>query len=280
MHVERGAAWRRRQRRLRSWWRHEQQQVAAVLATVTHHSHFKVGTANDAPRSQKKVTSTEVGPAEYYKLSSDDGRPTGEEERPEALLEPWPQGKLLRHAGVGYEIVQSPDVPALQMVEQNSTAFYFEQTVDIPVPRSGGLQGSRPGQGSSASSSRSGVADETGQDVFRTFPLWKKSAGLGPHSGSELGADFTPWTPAAYAESMAGADDEFEAEAEVEEDAATRFAAGFRPMRVCTRFLEDQLGRPVWGCAYDDRCTFAHSWAELHPEASAHEHQLASYFPD
>ena len=57
--------------------------------------------------------------------------------------------------------------------------------------------------------------------------------GLGPHSGSELGADFNPWTPAAYAESMAGADDEFEAEAEaeaeVEEDAATRFAAGFRP---------------------------------------------------
>ena len=80
----------------------------------------------------------------------------------------------------------------------------------------------------------------------------KKSAGLGPHSGSELGADFNPWTPVAYAESMAGADDEFEAEAEaeaeVEEDAVTRFAAGFRPMRVCTRFLEHQLGRPVWGC--------------------------------
>ena len=107
--------------------------------------------------------------------------------------------------------------------------------------------------------------------------------GFGPHSGSELGADLNPWTPAAYAESMAGADDEFEAEseadAEVEEDAATRFAAGFRPLRVCTRFLEHQLERPVWVCAYGDRCTFAHSWAELHPEASAHEHQLASYFP-
>ena len=47
--------------------------------------------------------------------------------------------------------------------------------------------------------------------------------GLGPHSGSELGADLNPWTPAAYAESMAGADDESkaesEAEAEVEEGA-------------------------------------------------------------
>ena len=44
---------RRRQRRLRSWWRHEQQSIAPVLTTVTHHSHSKVGTANDAPRGQK-----------------------------------------------------------------------------------------------------------------------------------------------------------------------------------------------------------------------------------
>ena len=78
---------------LRSWWRHEQQTVAVVLATVTHHSHSKVGTAYDAPRGQKKVTSTRVGPAEYYELSSDDGRPTGGE-RPAALLEPLPQEKM------------------------------------------------------------------------------------------------------------------------------------------------------------------------------------------
>ena len=76
---------------------------------------------------------------------------------------------------------------------------------------------------------------------------------MGPHSGSELGADFTPWTPAVYAESMVIDDDESEAEseseAEVEEGAVTRFAAGFRPLRVCMRFLEHQMGRPVWGCA-------------------------------
>ena len=112
----------------------------------------------------------------------------------------------------------------------------------------------------------------------------KKSAGLGPHSGSELGADFNPWTPAAYADSMVLEEDESEAESEaevvVEEGAAARSAAGFRPLRVCTRFLEHQLGRPVWGCTFGDRCTFAHSWAEPHPEASAHEQQLASYFPD
>ena len=38
LHGDHGAAWRRRQRRLRSWWRHEQQTVAAVLATFQHHS--------------------------------------------------------------------------------------------------------------------------------------------------------------------------------------------------------------------------------------------------
>ena len=52
MDVERGAAWRRRQRRLRSWWRYEQRTVAAVLAAVTHHSHSTVGTANAALRGQ------------------------------------------------------------------------------------------------------------------------------------------------------------------------------------------------------------------------------------
>ena len=174
---------------------------------------------------------------------------------------------------------------------QGSTAFYGADHADFPVPPcrvgGGGLQGFLPGQGS-ASSSHVGSAQEAGQGVFRTFPLWKKSAGLGPHSGTELGADFTPWTPAAYAESMAGAyveiaESEAEAEAEAEaemEDAAARFAAGFRPLWVCTQFLQQQLGWPGWGCAYGDRCTFAHSWAELHPEASAHEQQLASHLPD
>ena len=32
LHGEHGAAWRRRQRRLRSWWRHEQQSVAMALS--------------------------------------------------------------------------------------------------------------------------------------------------------------------------------------------------------------------------------------------------------
>ena len=87
---------------------------------------------------------------------------------------------------------------------QNSTAD-VEQNVDIPAR--GGLHGFLPGQGSSSSRRFPGVADAGIQWGFRTFSRPEKSAGLGPHSGSQLGADFTPWTPAAYAESMAGAYD-------------------------------------------------------------------------
>ena len=57
---------------------------------------------------------------------------------------------------------------------QNSAASHVEQTVDNPVPRSGGLPGSRPGQGSAASSSHVGAADDAGQGVF---PPGKKVRG-------------------------------------------------------------------------------------------------------
>ena len=77
---------------------------------------------------------------------------------------------------------------------QGSTS-YLEQIVDIPAR--GGLQGFLPGQGSSSSSRLHGGTDEGIQGVFRTFPREEKSAEQGPHSRSELGADFTPWTPAA-----------------------------------------------------------------------------------
>ena len=77
---------------------------------------------------------------------------------------------------------------------QGSTA-YLEQIVDIPARE--GLQGFLPGQGSSPWSRLHGGTDAGIQGVFRTFPREEKSAEQGPHSGSELGADFTPWTPAA-----------------------------------------------------------------------------------
>ena len=101
------------------------------LATATRHSHSKVGTANAALRGQKTGTSTRVGPAVYYELSSDDDRPTGGE-RPAALHEPLPREKLLRHAGVGYEIVQSLDVLVPQMGEQLPNIVQFF-AVQLPV---------------------------------------------------------------------------------------------------------------------------------------------------
>ena len=39
------------------------------------------------------------------------------------------------------------------------------------------------------------------QGVFSTLLQNQQSARLGPHSGSELGAVFNPWTPAAYGNS-------------------------------------------------------------------------------
>ena len=105
--------------------------MAAVLATVTHHSHCKVGTANAALRGQKLGTSTEVGPAKYFELFSDGGRPTGSE-RPAGLLEPLPREKVKRQAGIGYEIVQILDVLVPQMVEQLPNIVQFF-AVQLPV---------------------------------------------------------------------------------------------------------------------------------------------------
>ena len=64
---------------------------------------------------------------------------------------------------------------------QGSTA-YLEQIAGFPAR--GGPQGFLPGQGSSSSSRFPGVADEGIQWGFRTFSRPEKSAELGPHSGS------------------------------------------------------------------------------------------------
>ena len=86
---------------------------------------------------------------------------------------------------------------------QSSTAPTVVQIVDIP---GGGLQGSRPGQVSPASSSFHSPAgwdddaDVPGQGVFRTILRPKKSAKLSPHSGSELLPESSPPTPAAQLE--------------------------------------------------------------------------------
>ena len=84
---------------------------------------------------------------------------------------------------------------------QSSTAV-AEQIVDIPVPH-----GSRLLQDPGLASLPSEVAGEAFQGFFSTFPRRKKSAKKGPHSGSELSADFTPSTPRAQQQSTSPAMD-------------------------------------------------------------------------
>ena len=110
-----GSAVRRRERRLRSFWRHEQMAVQMALATVTHHS-FQVGTAHDALRSQKPVTSA-------------GGM------RPPPLFEGRPQVRVQRHT-VEQRIEHTPylqilDAPVPQKVEQLVDSF---KDLDSHVP--------------------------------------------------------------------------------------------------------------------------------------------------
>ena len=148
-----GSARRRRERRLRSWLWHEQQSIAAVLATVTHHSFDKVGTASGVLRNTKTATRTGKGEENekkytakfrktplpqaaatvFYPVTDDEGGELSAGVRPAPLEEGRPQGKLERHAGIGYEIVQNFDVPVPQMVEQLPNIVQFFAALS-PVP--------------------------------------------------------------------------------------------------------------------------------------------------
>ena len=156
-----GSARRRRERRLRPWLRHEQQSIAAVLATVTHHSFDKVGTASGVLRNRKTATRTGKGEESekkytakfrktpplqaaatvYYPMTDDEDGELSAGVWPAPLEEGRPQGKLKRHAGIGYEIVQIFDVPVPQMVEQlpNIVQFFAalspvpEQVIAVPI---------------------------------------------------------------------------------------------------------------------------------------------------
>ena len=133
----RGAAWRRRQRRLRSMLRHERQTVRMELAAALHHSWGGELETYEGLRAQKTAS---AGPAEYFEISSDDGRPVGGERRA-ALLEPRPQERDRRHTGVGYELVHRLEVPVPQMGEQLPDVLQFfatflpfvaEQVIEVP----------------------------------------------------------------------------------------------------------------------------------------------------
>ena len=102
-----------------SMLRHERQTVAAAL----HHSRGGELVANDGLRAQRTAS---AGPAEFYELSSDEGRPAGGE-RPLAMPEPRPQAGIRRHTGVGFELVLDPVVLQLgaEVAEGALHAFLF-----------------------------------------------------------------------------------------------------------------------------------------------------------
>ena len=94
-------------------------------------------------------------------------------------------GRGGRNAGLqGFLPRQSPTAQLAS--QERISERIVEQIVDSRV-FGGGLQDFRPGQSSSP----------LAKGFFALFPNGK-SAKIGPHSGSELSADFTPSTPAAY----------------------------------------------------------------------------------
>ena len=103
----RGAAWRRRQRRLRSMLRHERQTVAMSLAESLHHS---------AQRPEKARAREVEEQDQDEALRRQKAPPPGK--RPGVPTDPEPQGRIGQHCGVGFELVLALDVPVLQMVEQ------------------------------------------------------------------------------------------------------------------------------------------------------------------
>ena len=146
-----GSARRRRERRLRSWLRHEQQLIAAVLATVTHHSFNKVGTASGVLRNLKTATRTREGeneknysatvretplpsaPGTQYFVMTPEGIesvPALGGERPAALQEPRPQLRDWRHTGVGHELVLNLVLPLREKEVPEVRAAAFIRAVE------------------------------------------------------------------------------------------------------------------------------------------------------
>ena len=147
LHGEHGAAWWRRQRRLRSWWRHEQQSVAMALSAAAHHSYDKVAAgakydglraqttdrageaAHRAPRRQRTRA---AGEAVIFELFDEDTAGL----RPGVLAEPRPQERVQRHTMehiVDFvccaPMVQIVDAPVPQTLEQLPDVLQFFGTL-------------------------------------------------------------------------------------------------------------------------------------------------------
>ena len=132
-----GAAWRRRQHRLRSWWRHEQQTVAAVLATLQHQcptgtedGQDRGGAREELHAALRKMPPPQAAGAQHFAM--DAGEDVGEAPaagRPAPLLKVLPQERVQQRT-VEQIVDPLPSVPLLQvfvpqMVEQLVDIFYL-----------------------------------------------------------------------------------------------------------------------------------------------------------
>ena len=156
LHGEHGAAWRRRQQRLRSWWRHEQQSVTMALSAAAHHSYDKVAAgakynglraqttdrageaAHRAPRRQRTRA---AGEAVIFELFDEDTAGL----RPGVLAEPRPQVQRHTMEHIVDFVCCAPTVQILdalvpQTLEQLPDVLQFfgtlltdsEQVIEVP----------------------------------------------------------------------------------------------------------------------------------------------------
>ena len=218
------------------------------------------------------------------------------------------------------QLVEVPTIISYSSLPQRNV----EQTIDIPVPHDpggrgggGGLQIFSQGQGTTACrgaefvdipvpQGRGGLgggglqsfSQGQGQGFFSHFSPREKSAGSGPHLGSELSADFNPSTLGAHqmppeqlvdvpvplvhgsssydqetrllleslhkrreaeeAARLALVEEQMEEDGEEERVEVSRFLPHFRPRRCCWYVHAGSICPRGWNC------TFAHHESELH----------------
>ena len=132
----RGAAWRRKQRRLRSMLLHERQTVAVAFAESQHHSAQRPTMARGGEwwRGSEqyytaKIRKTPTPQLEHFELSFDEEPGSS---RPHCLGEPRGQAGVLRHV-VEHVVDVCPFVQVLDApVPQMGDSALPEQVIDVP----------------------------------------------------------------------------------------------------------------------------------------------------
>ena len=129
---EHGAAWRRRQRRLRMHWRHEQLTLQMLLATHEHHvprGHSRARSGKWEPVALHgqvpEHPTPQVAGTEYFFLNVEDWPATGS--RPDRLAGVRPQERVQQHP-VDQIVDTAPALPILDV----PVPLIEEQLVDVP----------------------------------------------------------------------------------------------------------------------------------------------------